>query len=186
MEDQSNSIFTKREQQVFYKQILDQYTLDELMTELDTNKFKPNHTSLAKRYRLEQDKISLELLNTIKKNIKITLSNYFNDFEIGYIRFYKQEFGETKKHTDVSLDGKSNYTLLIYLSDDFEGGGLELKCKRTQEEIDNNPEYKDKKHIKFTITPKSGYGLVFDKSILHWAPEVYGCKTSMLVDLYVS
>ena len=80
MEDQSNSIFTKREQQVFYKQILDQYTLDELMTELDTNKFKPNHTSLAKRYRLEQDKISLELLNTIKKNIKITLSNYFNDF----------------------------------------------------------------------------------------------------------
>lgn len=186
MEDQSNSIFVKRDQQVFYKQVLDQYTLDDLIKELDSLQFTPNHTNLAKRYRLEEDQISLELLKNIKRNIKITLSNYFNDFEIGYIRFYRQEFGETKKHVDVSNDGKSNYTLLIYLSDDFEGGGLELKCKRTQEEIDNCPDYKDKRHIKFSITPKTGYGLIFDKNILHWASEVYGCKKSMLVDLYVN
>ena len=76
--------------------------------------------------------------------------------------------------------------MLIYLSDDFEGGGLELKCKRTQAEINSQVEYKNKKHIKFSITPKAGYGLAFDKNILHWASEVYGCKKSMLVDLYIS
>lgn len=186
MEDQLNSVFAKRKQQIFYKQILDQYLLEDINTEIDKLHFKTQDTNLAKRYRLEQTEISAELLKNIKENIKVTLSDYFNEMEIGYIRFYRQEFGETKKHIDVSIDGKSNYTLLIYLSDDFEGGGLELKCKRTQEEIDNCPDYKDKKHIKFSITPKNGHGLVFDKNILHWASEVYGCKKSMLVDLYVN
>lgn len=100
------------------------------------------------------------MIASIKANIIVGLSGYFTDIEIGHIRFYRQEFGSTKKHVDVSIDGKSNYTLLVYLSDDFEGGGLELKHRRTQQEIDSEPNYKDKKHAHYVINPREGYGII--------------------------
>jgi hypothetical protein len=184
MEDIDNCVFIKRDQQIFYKQILNTYILNELKKELhsEQNNFKNNDTNLATRKKLIDNCINSNILDEIKETIQTVLKNYFQKLEINDIRFYKQTYGETKKHIDKSLDGKSNYTLLVYLSDDFEGGELILKCKRTDEEMEASE--KDKKHLQFTIKPKQGYGIIFDKNIPHWSPEVYGCKELMLVDLY--
>ncbi len=184
MEDIDNCIFVKRDQQVFYKQILNTYILNELKGELNMkqNNFRDNDTNLATRKRLIDNCINSDIINEVKETIQTVLKDYFQKLEINDIKFYKQMFGETKKHIDKSLDGKSNYTLLVYLSDEFEGGELILKCKRTIKEIKESE--KDKKHLQFIIKPKQGYGIIFDKNILHWSPEVYGCKEIILVDLY--
>lgn len=184
MEDIENNIFVKRDEFLLYKSIMDQYTLDNLKTELVSmnNHYSSTFGSLAFRDKLDESYISSELLNDIKKCIMVTLSGYFYYIQINNIRFYKQTYGNTKPHYDSALDGVSNYTLLIYLTDDFEGGELVLKCKMTEEEMNAN-EYK--KYIQYTFKPKIGYGILFDKRIFHWANEVYGTKSIMLVDILI-
>lgn len=181
MEDVVNAVFTKRDQQILYKQILDNNLLKDLKNCINSKKFKDNTTRLSSRYIMNDD-MDNDILNELKKTIKIVLSNYFI-FDIGGIRIYKQEFGEIKPHIDVSSDGKSTYTLLIYMTDNFEGGELHLKCKRTDEE--KGSEEPEKHHYLYTIKPKAGYGIVFNKNILHWSPEIYGTKEIILIDLII-
>jgi len=164
MEDIDNCVFAKSAQQIFYKKVLDTYTLHDLQEELGSNNvnFKNNDTNLATRKRLQSNVVNEEIIDEVKERIQTVLRDYFHMVEIMDIKFYRQVLGETKKHIDKSLDGKSNYTLLVYLSDDFDGGELILKCKRTDEEMEELE--KDKKHIQFTIKPKEGYGIIFDKT----------------------
>lgn len=183
MEDNNLAVFKACNQQVMYKQILDEGTVIDLKKHLITCSYQGNYTNMALRSRLDSEALTNELLFQIESAIKITLGSYFTTVEVGNVRFYKQDFGATKPHTDICTDGKSNYTLLIYLSDDFEKGKLRLKCKRTENEIKH--EHHNKKHMVFTFFPKIGYGVLFNKDIVHYAEEVYGRKEIMLVDMYI-
>jgi hypothetical protein len=87
-------------------------------------------------------------------------------------------------HKYKSHDGLCNYTLIIYLTDDFDDGALSIKMKRTKEELKIDP---NMKHKVFTIKPIVGYGVIFNKELLHWASEVYmGSKNICIIHLYSS
>lgn len=112
------------------------------------------------------------------------LADYFPDFQLSdHATLYTQHCGGIRPHKDASLDGRSNYTLLVYMEDEYDGGQTNLKVKRTQYDIemDGQP---DKLHKVMEITPKIGYGLIFNKSILHFAKEVYGKKTILLLHFF--
>ena len=114
----------------------------------------------------------------------MVLSDYFPDLRLDpNARFYSHQFGSVKPHKDGNHDGLCNYTLLIYLSDEFEGGKLSIKMKRSMEEMrEAEP---DKKHKVFTFNPMMGYGVVFSKDLLHWADELFeGEKNILLIHLY--
>jgi hypothetical protein len=69
------------------------------------------------------------------------------------------------------------------LTDDFDDGKLSIKMKRTEEELQGS----DKLHKVFTIMPIVGYGVIFNKDLLHWASEVYtGSKNICIIHLYAS
>lgn len=186
MEDQTNSVFKKEEKQILYKQILPNHECDEINAYLENNNLHKTHigTSLVTGNRVYIDINLKELPYTfICDRLVATLSNYCNLEIDPNARLYSQIYGGIKPHTDKNRDGVSTHTLLIYLTDNFDDGKLSIKMKRSNEEkleCEN-----DKHHKVFTFTPKKGYGILFDKDLLHWASEVYtGNKNFLLVSLY--
>lgn len=185
MEDQLNNVFKKEEKQILYKQILPDTECDEINSYLECNDLYKTHigTSLVTGHRVFID-INLKELPYafISDRLLATLSNYC-DLEIDpNARLYSHVYGGIKPHTDKSRDGFSTHTLLIYLTDNFDDGKLSIKTKRSVEE---KLEYENNKHHKvFTFVPKKGYGILFDKNLLHWASEVYtGSKNFLLISL---
>jgi hypothetical protein len=139
-------------------------------------------TNIVTGNRLFVDFLLEDYPEIIDKLIVI-LRNYFINLKFDRnARFYNHQYGETKPHIDKNHDGKSQYTLLIYLTDNFDGGKLSIKLKRTEKEK-NKLEY-NKNYKVFTFTPLKGYGLIFDKSYVHWADEFYdGHKNFLLIHL---
>jgi predicted 2-oxoglutarate/Fe(II)-dependent dioxygenase YbiX len=160
----------KNSTKMFYKKILDIDLLNRINTSLQNCKYTDNSSNVAKRMIAREEYVEHDTIIELKRTIITFFSDYFV-FDIGHIRFYKQQFGEIKKHTDASLDNKSNYTLLIYLTDEFDGGELFLHNKETSED-----------HL---VKPEKGYGILFDKNTLHWSPEVYGEKNILMIDLII-
>jgi hypothetical protein len=121
----------------------------------------------------------------------IVLRDYFPDLEINSnARFYSHKYGKVRPHKDGNHDNICNYTLLLYLNDDFKDGKLSIKMKRRLEEIDD-----EKKHKVFTLKPIKGYGVIFNKDcftrsafradLLHWAEEIWeGNKDFLLIHLF--
>ena len=106
---------------------------------------------------------------------------------MGDLRFYESEFGGIKPHLDINSSSDCAqkphaYTLLIYLTDEFEGGELFVKCKRTEHDAEpqRDPE---KLHRVYTFEPRVGYGILFSKSYLHWANVGFGCKRILVTDV---
>lgn len=161
-----------------YKQFLDKDAVEEIMEYVNKAEKISHDGSLAKRHMIKE--VPQELKDLIKKRIYTALDKQYNDLIVSdEMRIYVQEYGATKEHRDVSYDGKSNLTCLLYFTDDYDGGELKYKVKRTDLSVE--PE---KKHNVITIKPKNGYGIVFKKEFLHSAEEVFGKKCIMLVDLF--
>jgi hypothetical protein len=164
---------------IIYKQIFSHLEADEL-----NNSFKnitsKSFSNLATGLREHLD-INLEEYFDISNRILIVLQDYFLDLRMDkYCRFYSHKYGEVKPHTDGSHDNQSNYTLLIYLTDDFENGQLSIKTKRT---VDDRKVEPDKLHHVFTFKPMKGYGVIFHKNLLHWTDMVIGDKNFLLIHL---
>lgn len=185
MENEQYAIFNKENKQVIYKQILISEEINQLNAELEESIFASNtETGLATGYRLFVDINIREQYPLVCDRLFVVLKDYFPDIELcPYGRFYSHKYGGIKPHTDKSHDGRSNYTLLLYLTDDFDDGKLHIKMKRSQNEL--NILLPDKLHKVFTFTPMCGYGVIFNKDLLHWASDIYiGNKNFLLIHFY--
>lgn len=156
---------------IVYKQVLDYSLIKEINEFIDSQNISdiPLSGILAHRTRIEN--IPDDLKDQVKQAIITTINNsYAGDIKINNdMRIYIQTFGNIKPHVDIPTDGESNITCLIYLSDGYEGGELNIKIKE--------------KHLLFNVSPKKGYAILFLKKYLHYANEVFGCKRILLVDL---
>lgn len=157
--------------QVFYKQIINPDEIPEILDCFHHLEEQINHLARGIRYKGEQ-----ETPQWIEQRLNAVLTDYLGAIKISpYIRLYRHICGDVKPHRDQSLYNHSNYTCLIYLSDDFEGGKLSLKIPQDEKETHYDI---------LTITPRRGYGVVFHKSLIHYADEVTsGSKDIMIVDL---
>ena len=192
MEDSIHGVFKKEDKQVIYKQIISDIEADELnniLLKLDNNIWLDGamHISTGSRPYLELDLFSShENLKEIYNRLPIILRDYFPDLQVNNdSRFYNHQYGSTKPHKDGmgGRDGISNYTLLLYLTDNFNDGKLSIKLRRSIEE--ENEDQPDKHHKVFTIIPKKGYGVIFHKELLHWASEIVeGEKNFLLIHLF--
>ena len=187
MEDPTNCVFKSEPKQILYKQILLDDECDELNELLEQNiangLTQTNiGTSLVTGNR---SYIEFDIRNNkeIHNRLFATLSNYCDLRIDSNARLYSQTFGGIKPHTDANRDGVSTHTLLIYLTDDFDNGKLSIRTKRSDEEkLAHEP---NMHHKVFTFAPRKGYGVLFDKSLVHWADEVYtGSKNFLLVSLW--
>lgn len=190
MEDDIYAVFKPEEKQIVYKQILnydDVIMLNDYLVEMIDNDLVSTNTgtSLVSGIRVFIDiNLRSEEYKDLCNNLVVVLSDYFPDLILDpNARLYSQSYGSIKPHTDKNHDNISNYTMLIYLRDDFDDGKLSIKTKRSNDEIS---EYEnDKFHKVFTIKPIKGYGVIFNKSLLHWASEVYsGNKNFLLIHFY--
>lgn len=98
--------------------------------------------------------------------IESTLENRFTICSI--VRIYVHEYGTIKPHFDRSSFNCADTTLLIYLNEGFEGGTLFLQ---------------EPSGTVVSFIPKTGYGILFPKSTLHWTDELYSKKIVLLMDL---
>lgn len=188
MEDSEYAIFKKEEKQVIYKQILQLWEVEELnnyfvqLKESEPFLFYSNETLASGKRTYCDINLSDEPFSFLSERLIVVLNDYSIDKIDRHARFYCHSFGGVKPHIDSNHDNMSNYTLLLYLNDDFEGGELSIKMKRSEEEcILSEP---DKHHKVFKIRPTRGYGVIFDKSLLHWAEETYKDKNFLLIHLY--
>lgn len=121
--------------------------------------------------RKKIDDIPEHLSERIFRECLVTLSPYFLELSVSTPRIYGQSYGITRPHRDASLDGQSNYTLLVYLTDQFQGGVLSVKEPRTPGHIDTHGE-PSKRHLCYTLEPRTGYGVLFEKSNIHYTDEL--------------
>ncbi len=164
---------------ILYKQILSDDLTNELLHFFKSkNIISMNGSNLFPQRKQLRD-INEELCNKIISEVNTTLSNYFNSFEIdnNNIRIYYSDFGIVQPHKDVTIKDKYNNTLLIYLSDDFDGGKITVKVPI--EEI--------KKHYYVTPEPRKCYGILFPKDCIHYTDELYtGGKYILLLDCKIT
>lgn len=182
MEDAEYAIFFNDDAKVLYKEILDVRE----STSLNNNLSKLNNWSngaviIATGIRKFKDIDLVENYGWIYDRLKVVLSDYFPDIDINKnCRFYSHTCGSVKPHTDACKDGKSLYTLLLYLDDAFEGGQLSIKVRRSDQE--KSITLPNHNHKVFKFTPITGYGIIFHKSLVHWADEVIdGNKNFLLI-----
>ena len=167
MENPDLGIFYSDSNQIIYKQIFNVSEASELNEKyLKSNLWSDGAKVIATGIRPFFD-VNLEEEDIISERLQVVLRDYFPDLLLDrYARFYNHQLGEVKPHKDKCHDGVSNYTILIYLTDDFDDGKLHIKNKKT----------------KYVINPKKGHGIIFNKDLLHWAGPVYeGTKNFLLI-----
>jgi hypothetical protein len=188
MEDQHHGVFNSNTG-ILYKEILSIAKCDELNNRLNMEVNKANTsivTNLVTGLRYHLDINIRDEYPEICDRLYTLLDSYLADLRMDpNARLYSQAFGGIKPHRDINHDGISNYTLLIYLNDDFDDGKLSIKTKRTEEErLAFEP---TKFHKVFTFRPIAGYGVIFDKNLLHYAADVnMGKKNLLIIHLYSS
>ena len=184
MEDQQYGVFHLEKKQLLYKQILTHDEIDKLNDECLNSVSCSNSGGLATGCRMYSDVDLRAEYRDICDRLFVVLRDYFPDLQISpHARFYSHKYGAIKPHVDQNHDNKSNYTLLLYLTDDFDDGKLSIKTKRSNEEIEKS--FPDKFHKVFVIKPICGYAIIFNKELLHWASEIYtGEKNFLLVHFY--
>lgn len=124
---------------------------------------------------------------TIKK-IYALLSNYVLIKKIEpSAKIYYTVGGSIKEHIDVPLydretDTYSKYTLIIYLSNTEDDGGMtRIKRKKTYSFECSNDEMKHERHW---IRPIKGNCLLFNSALYHDATESYGDKYILVTKVY--
>lgn len=121
-----------------------------------------------------------------KSNIKINPVIRVNKYENNDDFKYHRDASFTSSHLV-----KSNYTLCIYLNDNFEGGKTEFKInssKLIHSGITVDEELKflesDPNNIlSISITPKKGMAIIFDQRLLHSGLTVFDTKYVLRTDL---
>ena len=179
--DHDGIFYYYQNNEVFYKQILNVDEIDDIEKQFEdgintVNEFSSLATGIRNRYEINTPDFIKERLSTV-------LFDYLGKITISpFMKLYKQQCGGIKPHRDKSLYGDYKYTCLIYISDDFGGGKLSLKVARPTEELQEvDPQLK---HKVYKITPKKEYGIIFNKSILHYADDVVdGSKNILLIDI---
>jgi hypothetical protein len=162
---------------ILYKQIISNDLSDELLNYFNIHYnelYSMNGSNLFPQRKQMRD-IPIDLCDKLVDEIKITMSNNFNNFDVdtNNIRIYYSDFGIVKPHKDVVIKENYNNTLLIYLSDDFDGGQITVKIPI--EEI--------KKHYYVTPEARKCYGILFPKECIHYTDELYtGGKYIVLLD----
>ena len=162
---------------ILYKQIISNDLSDKLLNHFNkyyNELFSMNGSNLFPQRKQMRD-IPKDLCDNLVEEIKTTMSNNFNNFDIdtNNIRIYYSDFGIVKPHKDVVIKENYKNTLLIYLTDDFDGGKITVKIPI--EEI--------KKHYYVTPEPRKCYGILFPKECVHYTDELYtGGKYILLVD----
>ncbi len=162
---------------VIYKQIISDELNMDLLDFFHSKKIISMNASNLFPQRKQLRDITPELCERIIKETNITMSNYFNNFNIDdNIRIYYSDFGQVKPHKDVTIKEKHDHTLLIYLSDDFDGGNITVKIPI--EDIN--------KHYYVTPEPRKCYGVLFPKDCIHYTDELYnGHKYILLLDCQI-
>ncbi len=160
---------------ILYKQILSNDLTNELIDFFKSKNIISMNGSNLFPQRKQLRNLTNELSEKIIKEVTATLRNYFDNFQIdsSNIRIYYSDFGTVKPHKDVTIKDKYNNTLLIYLSDEFDGGKITVKVPI--EEI--------QKHYYVTPEPRKCYGILFPKDCVHYTDELYtGGKYILLLD----
>lgn len=190
MEDNRYAVFRSEAKQVVYKQLLNIDDVkdlnDHLIKMIDSDLVSTNiGTSLVsgKRVHIDVDLKSQDYKD-LCINLKVTLRDYFPDLRLDpNARLYSQSYGSIKPHLDKNHDGVSNYTLLLYLTDNFDDGRLSIKMKRSFQEMQESEP--NKFHKTFTFKPLRGYGIIFNKNLLHWASDIFsGIKNFLLIHFH--
>lgn len=164
-----------------YKKVLDNNEITEAIEPFNNFSKKINeYSSLSTGVRTKKE---CQTSKFICDRLQTVLRDYLGNLSFSpEMRLYNQSCGGIKPHKDAALFGKHQYTCLIYLTDNFEGGYLSLKIKRSDTELQQCDF--NLKHKVVTLTPKTGYCVVFDKNILHYANEVVdGCKEILVIDI---
>ncbi len=117
--------------------------------------------------------------NTAMINTCIRINKYYNT--------------ELAPHRDASLTVgtclRSNYTILIYLNDDFEGAETEFIIKNNNLLTSNGLTIKEELQliqddaIIYKIKPKAGTCVIFDHGIIHKSNPLIGIKYVLRTDL---
>ena len=162
---------------ILYKQIISNDLSEELLNYFNQHIYNIHSMSGSNVFpqRKHMRDIPKDLCDKLVNEIKITMTNNCNNFnvDINNIRMYYSDFGIVKPHKDVTIKENYNNTLLIYLSDDFDGGNITVKIPI--EEI--------KKHYYITPEPRKCYGILFPKEYTHYTDELYtGGKYIILLD----
>jgi len=125
---------------------------------------------VRKQCREIPNDLSFEII----KQVSTTISGYYNINSIrDYIGIYSSNFGIILPYKDIPTYPDDNFTILIYLNDDFIGGNLFIKTPRTNE---HTIEYGEplKKYLNTTIEPRKCYGIIFQKNNTHYTNELLG------------
>jgi hypothetical protein len=132
------------------------------------------------------NEIPNHLIDELMKELIITCNQYYNFTpNINNVRIYHSNYGTVKPHKDIPIYPGDTHTCLIYLTDNFYGGNLSIKEPRTIEDLELNGNL-DKKHLLYTVEPRAGYGIIFDKNYIHYNDELLsGDKIILLVDFKI-
>jgi len=125
-----------------------------------------------------------ELADELCKQLLITMQQYFIDFKPNKnnIRLYLSNYGVVAPHKDKPVYPGDTHTLLIYITDDFDGGILSVKLPRSNLHLEEYGD-KEKKYIVITPEPRINYGVLFPKNIIHYTNElINGNKLILLID----
>jgi hypothetical protein len=186
MEDTHLGVFrSDPTQQVMYKRILEREDATELLRELEASAHPERADGGLATGCRDVVRTALRELPTLAERLRVAMSDYLPDASFGeWVRLYRHTCGGVKPHRDLPMDGRSNYTLLIYMADGHTGGKLSVKVARSPTDLAEDGE-PDKRHKVYEIQPRAGYGVLFRKSLLHWADDVIeGCKVILLVDVH--
>jgi hypothetical protein len=175
--------------EMLYKRMLDDATVEEASAQLRASGAWNRIDGGLAPFRLRTEECVFEPGTSaeLRAQIETGLSPYLGEMVLGDFRVYVQEFGGIRPHLDtvqseVCASYPNRFTLLIYLTDDFEGGRLRVKCPRG--EADPEPEKEpQKRHRVLSPEPRRGYGVLFSKDYPHWADDVFGAKVILLTDV---
>lgn len=197
MEDPKRSVFRKTRpgDVVFAKQVIPEDQAQEIHRDLLV-KFPSDHPDwqegaigIARGIRhfveLAKHVTQCSWWSGVKDQLIVVLGNYLGYHDLCVsddVRFYRHQFGEVKRHTDGTRDG-SQYSLLLYLSDDFEGGTLSVRVPR--DPLDRQSFQPEMGHQVFSfLHPRPGWAVVFSKNLIHFADCVEtGSKDFLLIHL---
>ncbi len=111
-----------------------------------------------------------DIFNLIKNRLEQIEENYSFDEEFSYVHYINQGF--IRKHTDQYKNNQIQFTMLIYLNDDYKKGRTYFY----------NDEFSDNKTY---IEPETGKAIIFPgNNIYHGSESVDGDKKILLVKIY--
>lgn len=167
---------------IIYKKILSTEIVDELITcYYNAPRQYQNHGSYI------YDFVEIGIPDEIRMIITNLFSNYVLIQHVAHKgRIHHVTCGGIAEHRDVNyynneLQLYSKYTLIIYLTDVYEGGQTEIRRQKFSLPIDDLNKEKFERHH---LTPSKGYGVLFPSELIHCAQPSYGDKYMLILRIW--